>query len=248
MQYEWMNLPQVTEIFDEAAYFARNDNSSRISEWHIMLSLLRFNSVWDRFSRHREFKERLFAEAARHSDGKGTPEGDAPHFPPRRLQKLCDEAERLRRRVNAALPLPHHFLFALLAVGTDPLGCEPAHPDGDDDGQGLIFGFGGLDYQVAVAVEDIVDMLVLVDVAVHGLGLRVELVGELTGLYGLEAGVIVNSLLGIEGDELSSYLSRIEDEGVHHLGSRIDPGCEATGTRAYYDDIVQHWAGKRMLV
>lgn len=115
MKYEWLKFPQVADVFDEAAEFARNDKSSVVSEWHIMLSLLRFDSVWDRFSRHEELKDRLFAEAAKESDGKG---GDEPRPEPEFLKELFGVAEKLRKRSGAALPQPHHFLLATLSAGT----------------------------------------------------------------------------------------------------------------------------------
>ena len=119
MDYSWLKFPQVADVFDEAADLARSDKSSQVLEWHLMLSLLRFNSVWDRFADHEKLKARLFEEAASRSDGRlgrGTPRPDAAW-----LESLLAGAERLRCDARAALPSPSHFVFALLTVGSPEL-------------------------------------------------------------------------------------------------------------------------------
>ena len=118
MKYSWLKFPQVVDILDQAAVFARNDGSSRISEWHLMLSLLRFNSVWSRFKRQQEFQARLFEAAERHSDRRG---GDKPRPGVKLLADFFSEAERLRARGDQALPSPSHFVLALLSAGTAEL-------------------------------------------------------------------------------------------------------------------------------
>ena len=98
----------------------------------------------------------------------------------------------------------------------------------------------GDDDEFLLTVVDLVDLLELPDLTTHGLRLSVQLVGELPCLDSLKARVVVDSLLGIEADELSSDASGIKDQGVHHLGPSVDSGCETGRSCPYNDDIVAH--------
>ena len=50
MKYDWLKFPQIADVFDEAATLAKDDRSSVVTEWHLLLSLLRFDTVWQSFS------------------------------------------------------------------------------------------------------------------------------------------------------------------------------------------------------
>lgn len=45
MGYEWLKFPQMAEIFDAATDRAKDDGREYISEWYVMLSLLRSASI-----------------------------------------------------------------------------------------------------------------------------------------------------------------------------------------------------------
>ena len=70
MVYEWLKFPQVAEIFDAARNLAKDDGRECVSEWYVMLSLLRFDSVWTRFNNHDVLKKELFHSAQREPDCK----------------------------------------------------------------------------------------------------------------------------------------------------------------------------------
>ena len=70
MVYEWLKFPQVAEIFDAARDLAKDDGRECVSEWYVMLSLLRFDSVWTRFNNHDVLKKELFHSAQREPDCK----------------------------------------------------------------------------------------------------------------------------------------------------------------------------------
>ena len=70
MDYEWLKFPQVAEIFDAAADLAKDDGRECVSEWYVMLSLLRFDSVWDQFNDHDELKKKLFHSAHQQQERK----------------------------------------------------------------------------------------------------------------------------------------------------------------------------------
>ena len=98
----------------------------------------------------------------------------------------------------------------------------------------------GLDDELLVAVDDVDDLLVLADLAVQGLGLRVELVGELPGLDVLVCGIVVDTLLGVECYQLSAHGPGLKDKGAHHLGPSIDPGGETCRSGSDNHYVVCH--------
>ena len=106
MEYGWQKFPQIMEIFDKAAEFARDDKKGCVSEWYVMLSLLRFDSVWDQFTNHEELKKKLFYFALQSADRKI--DTDA----------LFKDAEYLRQAAGDNLPSPSHFTRALYHIGT----------------------------------------------------------------------------------------------------------------------------------
>ena len=137
----------------------------------------------------------------------------------------------------------HTLLEELVLAGASHLlGLEAAHSDRDDDGLGMVLAGVRPHDQLLVAVGDLKDLLVLVDVALGGLRLGVELVRELPGLYGLESGVVVDTLLGVQAHKLSSDASGIQDEGTHQLGPGVDPGGQAGASGPDDDDVVAHWS------
>ena len=105
MEFEWMKFPQVADVFDEAATLAKGDKSSFVTEWHLMLSLLRFDTVWDSFSPQEKFKKRLFAHAAKASDNALKP-GATPELKPRFRARLLAAAEERRQLGDRSLPSP----------------------------------------------------------------------------------------------------------------------------------------------
>ena len=109
MDYEWLKFPQVAEIFDMAADLAKDDGRACVSEWYVMLSLLRFDSVWDQFNNHDELKKKLFHSAQREQERKVDTEA------------LFEDAERLRESAGDNLPSPSHFTRALYHIGSEKL-------------------------------------------------------------------------------------------------------------------------------
>ena len=109
MEYEWLKFPQVAEIFDEASDLAKEDGREFVSEWYIMLSLLRFNTVWDQFNDHDKLKDELFLSARQETDRKFD------------TNALFEDAEGLRVSAGDNLPSPSHFARALYHIGTDEL-------------------------------------------------------------------------------------------------------------------------------
>ena len=109
MDYEWLKFPQVAEIFDMAADLAKDDGRECVSEWYVMLSLLRFDSVWDQFNNHDELKKKLFHSAQQEQECKV--DTDA----------LFEDAERLRESAGDNLPSPSHFTRALYHIGSEKL-------------------------------------------------------------------------------------------------------------------------------
>ena len=109
MDYEWLKFPQVAEIFDAAADLAKDDGRECVSEWYVMLSLLRFDSVWDQFNNHDELKKKLFHSAQQ--EQKCKVDTDA----------LFEDAERLRESAGDNLPSPSHFTRALYHIGSEKL-------------------------------------------------------------------------------------------------------------------------------
>ena len=109
MDYEWLKFPQVAEIFDMAADLAKDDGRECVSEWYVMLSLLRFDSVWEQFNNHDELKKKLFHSAQREQERKVDTEA------------LFEDAERLRESAGDNLPSPSHFTRALYHIGSDIL-------------------------------------------------------------------------------------------------------------------------------
>jgi ATP-dependent Clp protease ATP-binding subunit ClpA len=120
MEYEWLKFPQVADVFAEAAKLAKDDRSSVVSEWHLLLSLLRFDSVWDGFSAPEALKEQLWEYAESASDG-ALAEDAAPEWEPEFRKKILTEAERLRRDSDESLPMPSHFASALFDCGSAEL-------------------------------------------------------------------------------------------------------------------------------
>ena len=123
MDYEWLKFPQVAEIFDAAADLAEDDGRACVSEWYVMLSLLRFDSVWKLFDDHEELKKTLFRSAQREKERKL--DTDA----------LFEDAERLRESAGEALPSPAHFTRALYHIGSEKL-KEVLNRFGCDEQQG----------------------------------------------------------------------------------------------------------------
>ena len=148
---------------------------------------------------------------------------------------LADELLLHREDVRHALAVE-----LVLAGAAHLLGLEAAHSDGHDDRFGVVFVGIGLHYELVVAVEDLLDLLVLTDLAFGGLGLGVELVGKLPRLDGLESGEVVDPLLGVEADQLASDASGIEYEGLHELGPCIDPSGKTGAPSTYNDNVVAH--------
>ena len=109
MDYEWLKFPQVAEIFDMAADLTKDDGWECVSEWYVMLSLLRFDSVWDQFNNHDELKKKLFHSAQREQERKVDTEA------------LFEDAERLRESAGDNLPSPSHFTRALYHIGSEKL-------------------------------------------------------------------------------------------------------------------------------
>ena len=109
MVYEWLKFPQVAEIFDAARDLAKDDGRECVSEWYVMLSLLRFDSVWTRFNNHDVLKKELFHSAQREPDCKV--DTDA----------LFEDAEQLRESAGDNLPTPSHFTRALYHIGSGKL-------------------------------------------------------------------------------------------------------------------------------
>lgn len=109
MDYEWLKFPQVAEIFDAAADLAKDDDRECVSEWYVMLSLLRFDSVWDQFNNHDVLKKKLFHSAQQEQECKV--DTDA----------LFEDAERLRESAGDNLPSPSHFTRALYHIGSEKL-------------------------------------------------------------------------------------------------------------------------------
>ena len=107
MEYEWLKFPQVADVFDEAAKLAKGDRSSVVSEWHLLLSLLRFDSVWDGFSAPEALKERLWEKAESASD-RALAAGALPKWEPMFRNRILAKAEHLRRDSGEALPMPTH--------------------------------------------------------------------------------------------------------------------------------------------
>lgn len=116
MDFKWMKFPQVAEIFDAAAEFAKDDRSSLVTAHHLLLSLLRFDSVWESFSSPEEFRERFRDEAQDASDRMLAPDA-SPEWESKFRKDILTEAERLRRESGEALPQPHHFAEALFEFG-----------------------------------------------------------------------------------------------------------------------------------
>ena len=134
----------------------------------------------------------------------------------------------------------------VLSGASHLLGLEAAHPDGDDDGLRVVCALVRGDYELPVPVLDRVDPLVLLDVALYRLGLGVELVRELPRLDGLETGVVVDSLLGVQAHELPSDACGIEDQGLHHLGPGVDSGGESRAACSNYYHVIAHWSHEIM--
>ena len=140
MKYEWLKFPQVADVFDEAEKLARDDRSSVVSEWHLLLSLLRFDSVWDGFSAPEALRERLWEAAESASDG-ALASGTLPRWEPKFRNRILAKSERLRRSSGEALPMPTHFVSALFDCGSAELrevmekfdfGKRGAENDGDE--------------------------------------------------------------------------------------------------------------------
>ena len=109
MEYEWLKFPQVAEIFDEALVLAKDDGREFVTEWYLVLSLLRFDSVWVRFKNQNKLKKELFHSAEFGPDCKL--DTDA----------LFAAAEQLREAAGENLPSPLHFTQALYRIGTEEL-------------------------------------------------------------------------------------------------------------------------------
>ena len=117
MEEKWFTNPNIAEIFSKAATLAKNDHCALIAEWHLLLSLLRFGSVWQEFTETDDLKERLSAEAKEyaleHPESGETPQFDRPF-----LKALLRAAEQLRRKAGEAVPQPLHLATALYRTGS----------------------------------------------------------------------------------------------------------------------------------
>ena len=120
MDFEWMKFPQVADVFDEAVTLAGDNDSSVVTEWHLLLSLLRFDSVWKSFTAPEKLRERLWETAESVSDGALNP-GKKPEWQPKFRNRILTEAERLRSDADESLPLPSHFASALFDFGSPKL-------------------------------------------------------------------------------------------------------------------------------
>ena len=153
MKYDWLKFPQVADVFEAAAALAKTDRSSVVTEWHLLLSLLRFDSVWRAFSAPEKLRMRLWDEASSSSDGKLL-RGATPVWNAKFRGAILAAAERLRRASGVSLPQPLHFVAALHEFASAELrevmethlcrlcsaaGIRPA----DIDGAGL--GIAGVD-------------------------------------------------------------------------------------------------------
>ena len=117
MKQRWYRDPKILEIFEKAAEMARKDNCDEVTEWHILLSLLRFDSVWQLFSSPDRLKERLHAETQELSlQHRGS--GKRPRLRPQLFASLILSANRLFREEEIALPRPDHLVQALYQAGS----------------------------------------------------------------------------------------------------------------------------------
>ena len=120
MKYDWLKFPQVADVFEEATTLAKADRSSVVTEWHFLLSLLRFDSVWRSFSAPEKLRMQLWDEAESASDGK-LKSGATPVWNAKFRGAILAAAERLRRGSGASLPQPLHFVAALHEFGSAEL-------------------------------------------------------------------------------------------------------------------------------